>query len=114
MLAGRERVWPHENGARPVRSEFIDRLGATGGWIKIARAVESQAQVCCPIVRNAGNGAEDDPLSARCKLKDSAGCCGTRICAHAIDIARIVYGKAFKEKLSGAAEGGSLITEVEF
>ena len=56
----RERAWPDENGARSIRSEFIDRLCVTVRCIEIARAIESQAQGLRPASRN---GAEDDPLS---------------------------------------------------
>src|SRR6266480_754172 len=105
-LAGCERAWPDENSAGPVRSKFIDRLSATVCCVEIARAVESQAPALT------GNRAEDGPISTQCELKDSASPCG--ICPHDIDIARDVYGEAFKEKLNGAAEGGGLVTEVEF
>src|SRR5207248_8496436 len=62
---------PDENGARSVRSKFIDRLGAPVCCVKTARAVESQAPICLQIIarRSTGNGTEDDPLSARRELR---------------------------------------------
>ena len=71
ICAGRERAWPDENSARSIRSEFIDRLCVAVCCIEIACAVESQAPVCLQIIarRSTGNGAEDDPLSARRELR---------------------------------------------
>src|SRR4030095_9608525 len=108
-LAGRERAWPDENSARSIRRESVDRLGATVSCIEIARGVESQAPA---LTRN---GAEDDPFSIWCELEDSAGPCGTSlIVRHDIGIARDVYGKAFKEKVNGAANGTDVVAQVEF
>ena len=109
-----EGVWSGENGAGPVRSEFEDRSvsGKTHtslGCVEVAGAVESQAPA---LTRN---GAEDDPFSIWCELEDCAGRCGTVvIIRHDIGIARDVYGEPFKEKLSGAANGADMVTQVEF
>ena len=97
----RGRRLVRRNGARPIRGEFKDRSvsGKTHtslGCVEVADAVESQAPA---LTRN---GAEDDPFSIWCELEDCAGRCGTVvIIRHDIGIARDVYGKAFKEKLSG-------------
>src|SRR5205823_6559402 len=90
ILARRELVWPGKNGARSVRSEFIDRWVLTKihgalSCVEVTAAVESQTPT---LTRK---GAEHDPVSVRCKLEDGAGSCGTRIIKrHDIDIARDV------------------------
>src|SRR5215831_8366491 len=76
ILARREFAWPGKNGARSVRSEFIDRWVPTKihgalGCVEVTATVESQTPTLT------GKGAEHDPVSAGCKLKDGAGFCGT-------------------------------------
>src|SRR5438034_52869 len=103
-----------KNGVRSVRSEFIDRWVPTKihgalSCVEVTAAVESQTPT---LTRK---GAEHDPLSAGCKLEDGAGSCGTRIIIRQdIGIARDVYREAFKEKLSGAAKGTDVVTQVKF
>ena len=62
-----------------------------------------------------GNRAEDNSVSIWCELEDSAGACGTSVIVrHDIGIARDVYREAFKEKVSGAANGIDMVTRVKF
>src|SRR5438128_26612 len=79
IYAGVEGAWSGENGARSIRSEFVDRLCATVCCVEIARAVESQAPAWLWLIVPGctRNGAEDDPLSIRCEFEDSPGQSGT-------------------------------------
>jgi len=115
ICAGCERAWPRENGARSIRSEFIDRLGAAVGCIEIARAIKSQALVCLQkiVPRRTGNGAENKSVSTGCKLEDFAGATVV-ICRHDIGIARHVRRQPYEIKLSGAAHGTDVVAQVEF
>src|SRR5437588_11440676 len=102
-----------ENGARSIRSEFVDGCCASIrtalGCVEVAGAVESETPA---LTRN---GAEDDPFAIWCELEDSAGPDGTSlIVRHDIGIARDVYGQAFKEKLGDAASRTDLVAQVVF